>query len=476
MNKKESKGNESLAVLILAAGLGKRMGAGLPKVVVKTREKPLINHVLDVVDELDASKVIIVTGHKREIVESVVVEHRQKAASSINFAYQEKQIGTGDAVKSAMPLLDDFTGLVLILYGDVPLVTTQTLKRFLKIHVESNATISLISFIVNEPNQYGRIVRDDSGKFVQKIVEARDCNEEQLKISEVNSGIYLVDSSFLIPAIKELKNENAQGEYYLTDILEHASKEGQTISALVLEDSQEVLGVNSFYDLSLVNEVLRMKSLQKFIEKGVIINNPQTVSIDSSASIDAGVEIGPNVQILGDSKISSGTKIEGTAYIKNSEIGNNAFIKFGVRMENAKLGDNCAIGPFVNLRPDTILENEVKIGNFVETKKAHLKMGAKANHLTYLGDCTVGTNSNIGAGTITCNYDGYTKSKTEIGNDVFIGSNTSLVAPVKIEDGATVGAGSVITKTVEKDSLAFTRSPQLAKSGWSKRKRDLSSK
>jgi len=477
-----SNSKESLAVLILAAGQGKRMGQAAPKVVIKTREKPLILHVLETVSKLNPERVVVVTGHQRETVEQVVKDGAKNTSGKENyslknifFSFQKEQLGTGDAVKSALSNLGDFVGSVLILYGDVPLVKPQTLEKFIKFHSAENATLSLISFRVNKENQYGRIVRDKSGKFVQKIVEFRDCSPSELKIEEVNSGLYLVDSSFLKPAIEGLKNENAQKEYYLTDILEHASREGQTISALVLEDSEEVLGVNNFYDLSLVNRALRMRKTAELIDKGILLEHPESVIVDTSAEIESGVRIGPNVQILGNSKIARGVHIEGTAYIKNCVIGENSVVKLGVRMEEATLGKDCAVGPFANLRPKTLLDDKVKIGNFVETKKAHLKEGAKASHLTYLGDCTVGKESNIGAGTITCNYDGYAKFPTDIGAGVFIGSNTSLVAPVTIEDGATVGAGSVITKRVEKDSLAFTRAPQLTKAGWSKKKREKNS-
>lgn len=468
-----------LAVIILAAGQGKRLGAPTPKVTVSTREKPLISHVLDSVSKLCTEKVVIVTGFQKETVEGVVkdyLSHSSKnsglCSSKVTFAFQEKQLGTGDAVKAAVPHLKDFEGEVFILYGDVPLVSSATLKKFLVHHQENNATLSLISFNENSPNQYGRVIRDKTGKSIEKIVEFKDCTPEQVNISEVNSGLYLVDSAFLVPAVENLKNENAQKEYYLTDILETASKEGQRISGMLLENSEEVLGVNTFYDLSLVNKALHMKKINDLINSGVQFDQPESVLLDSTVEIEPGARIGPNVQILGTSSIAKGAYIEGTAYILDSKIGENTRIKLGVRMEKAEVGAECAVGPFAHLRPGTKLERDVKIGNFVEAKAAHVKEGAKASHLTYLGDCSVGKNANIGAGTITCNYNGYSKHFTDIGADVFIGSNTCLVAPVKIEDGASIGAGSVITKTVEKDSLAVARSPQVNKPGWAKRRRE----
>lgn len=464
---------EELAVIILAAGLGKRMRSELPKVAISTRQMPLIHHVLEAVSGLRPKKVVVVTGYKREHVEKIVREHEMASAAAIEFAYQEKQIGTGNAVKCALSNLQDFTGSVLILYGDIPLISTDTLKQFYSLHKEKSATLSLISFKVSGENAYGRVVRSGESGYVERIVEARDCTPQQLRIEEVNSGIYLVDSAFLAPAVNDLKNENAQHEYYLTDILERAAKEGQAVNAMLLTDGGEVQGVNTLYDLSLINRALAMEEKRQLIEKGVIFELPDTCLVDKSAEIATGVRIGPNVQILGKTKIGAGTVIEGTAYIRDSIIEEDATIKLGVRMEGAHLGKGASVGPFANLRPNSVLEEKARIGNFVEMKNARLGSGAKANHLTYLGDAEIGRDSNIGAGTITCNYDGYQKFQTKIGSEVFIGSNTALVAPVTIEDGASIGAGSVITKNVEKDSLAFTRPPQVSKSGWARRKRDL---
>ncbi len=467
---------EKLAVIILAAGLGKRMGIKIPKVAVSTREMPLILHVLSSVSKLNADKVVLVTGHQKELVEDIVSKSAKIPASNLHFAFQEKQLGTGDAVKSALPFLDGFIGSVLILCGDTPLIKAESIEKLILSHTQSKATISLLSFIADQPNNYGRIIRDPVTEQAVKITEAKDCSEVELKIPEVNSAIYLVDSSFLKPAVEELKNENIQKEYYLTDILERASKEGQTINAVILENSVEVLGINTLYELSIINKALIMKKIRDLIEAGVHFDLPESCIVDNTVEIAAGVKVGPNTQILGNSKISAGCILEGNSYIKDCEISDNAMIKFSVRMENASIGKDVSVGPFANLRPDTVLEDKSRIGNFVETKKTILGAGSKANHLTYLGDCIVGNDSNIGAGTITCNYDGYVKSKTNIGSNVFIGSNTSLVAPVEIEDGATVGAGSVITKKVDKDSLSFTRSPQLSKSGWSKSKREKNKK
>jgi bifunctional UDP-N-acetylglucosamine pyrophosphorylase/glucosamine-1-phosphate N-acetyltransferase len=476
---RKEQAKQKIAVVVLAAGLGKRMQSDLPKALAKTRERSLIEHVLMSAAEVNPERVIVVTGHKGELVENEArkgIAEKTWSCKNLLFARQAEQRGTGDAVKSALPALKDFMGTVLILCGDMPLVRPETLKNLLSLHQEEQATLTLMSLITPKPASYGRVVREKSGGPVVRIVEARDCAPEELAITEINAAIYAVDSAFLEPAVNDLKNENAQKEYYLTDIVSKAATEGQTISALVMHDEKEIQGVNTRYELGLVNSSLLEKKRKELMESGVEIVDPGSLFLDSSVTVAAGAKIGPNVQLLGNTVIEAGVEIEGTAYILNCKVKRAAHIKFGVRMEDAVVGESAAVGPFAHLRPGTVLGAEVKIGNFVETKKAKLDKGAKASHLTYLGDCHVGEEANIGAGTITCNYDGYSKFETKIGRDVFIGSNSALVAPVTIGDGATVGAGSVITKDVEKDSLAFTRSPQVAKAGWSKTKREKSKK
>ncbi|MBN8547681.1 MAG: bifunctional UDP-N-acetylglucosamine diphosphorylase/glucosamine-1-phosphate N-acetyltransferase GlmU [Deltaproteobacteria bacterium] len=466
-----------LAIVVLAAGMGKRMLSDLPKALARTRENTLIDHVLITASKLDPERIVVVTGHMGDFVEEEVklgVTNGSWSCKKLLFARQAEQLGTGDAVKSALPQLKDFVGTVLILCGDMPLVREESLRTLISLHQAENATVSLISLVTSQPAAYGRIIRD--GSRVTQIVEARDCTPQQLSVNEINAAIYAVDSAFLEPALKELKNENAQKEYYLTDIVAKASGEGQTIAALVLHDEKEIQGVNTRYELGLVNRSLMERRIKRLMEEGVEILDPATVLIDETCTVHPGARIGPNVQLLGKTTIEAGVIIEGTALIFNTHIKSRSHIKIGVRMEDAQVGEGCAVGPFAHIRPGSVLGEEVKIGNFVETKKAVLSKGAKASHLTYLGDCSVGEDSNIGAGTITCNYDGYSKFETKIGRDVFIGSNSALVAPVTIDDGATVGAGSTITKNVEKDSLAFTRAPQLAKSGWSKNKREKAAK
>lgn len=453
-----------VAVIVLAAGLGKRMSTTLPKVLVRTTEMPLIEHVLTTVSALDPERVVVVTGARRELVEESV---RQTSARSqlprLEFAFQEKQLGTGHAVKCAMPYLKDFKGTVIIWGGDIPLVEVETLHDLLAIHTKNNATVTVLSFMIDHLSSYGRIVRDATGHYVDSIVEAKDCSPLQAQIREVNSGIYAVNSTFLGPAVESLKNENAQGEYYLTDIVEKASLDGKLTTSIIVPDSTEVQGVNTLYELSLVNKTILNRKLRKLIGAGVSFDDPASVFIEGDPSIAPSVRIGPNVQLRGKIEIAEGVVIEGSAYLVDVSIGARTRVKFGVRAEGAIIGSDAMVGPFAHLRPGTELSERVKIGNFVETKKARISNNTSVSHLTYLGDCEIGKHSNIGAGTITCNYDGTNKHETIIGDNVFIGSNSALVAPIRIGNCATVGAGSTLTEDVEAESLALTRAPLVEK-------------
>ena len=453
---------DSTAVLILAAGKGTRMALELPKVAVRTEEKALIQHVLSATDMLPFERTIVVTGFQEELVQNVINEGFDSsfyANNKIEFAHQAEQHGTGHAVKCSLDQLKDFTGTVLILFGDVPLVQAETLSNHLKHHEQDKATITLLTFQAEPDSAYGRIVRNSNGQ-VEKIVQAKDCSANELLNTEVDSGIYAVDSSFLIPAIESLTNDNAQGEYYLTDIVEKAIQEGQAISTYSIVNSEELLGVNDPLQLSQVNQILRRRRAEALILNSVSLADPASFYCDPGVKISSDVKIGPNVQLRGNTSVEKGVVFEGSAYISNCKIDAEALIRFGVRAENAIIGSRASVGPFAHLREGTNIGPEVRLGNFVETKKSTMHKGSKAPHLTYLGDTTVGEAANIGAGTITCNYDGVKKSPTEIGEKAFIGSNSSLVAPVKIGAGATVGAGSVITKDVEPNSLALTRAPQ----------------
>jgi bifunctional UDP-N-acetylglucosamine pyrophosphorylase/glucosamine-1-phosphate N-acetyltransferase len=460
------------AVLILAAGLGKRMGSDLPKAAVATQEMPLIAHVLKTVSELSPKKVVVVTGHKKALVEEVSNKSaKENKIPEIIFSYQAEQKGTGDAVRCALPALAGFKGSVLILYGDVPLITVETLSHLYALHEQEKATITLLSFIADNPQGYGRIVRNQSTQHVERIIESKDCSPKENLIKEVNSGIYLVDAAFLTPAVNALENKNAQKEFYLTDIIAKACKEGQRVSVLTLHEHKEVQGVNTPFELSLINETLRERRIRSLVNSGVIIEDTHSLYIDSAVQIAPGARIGSNVQLRGATSLAKDVYVEGTAFLSDTTVAENAHIKLGVRAEGAKIGARAVVGPFAHLRPGTILEGDVKVGNFVETKKAHLKSRVAASHLSYLGDCTIGENSNIGAGTITCNYDGANKNQTTIEADVFVGSNTALVAPVVIGKGATIGAGSTITRDVPQGALALTRAELKIRSDYTRPKK-----
>jgi len=359
----------------------------------------------------------------------------------------------------------------VLTYADHPLFTSETLSHFLAYHSFKKATVSMISFTAPPPHSYGRIIRGAKSE-VLRITEAKDCNPEELLISEANSGVYAVDSAFLKPAIESLTNNNAQKEYYLTDIVAKATQEGQTVCAFPLGDAREAAGVNTFADLAFVNSILAARQIDALQATGVLFDDPVSCSIDHSVTIEAGARIGPQVQLKGTTHIGPEVNLEGSSLLIDATVRKGAEVRLGCRIEGAVIGESATVGPFAHLRPGTNVGSHCRVGNFVETKNASLATGAKASHLTYLGDCTIGEESNIGAGTITCNYDGYKKSKTVLGKGVFIGSNSCLVAPVTIGDGALIAAGSVITKDVPADALALGRAEQTHKTGWAKARRE----
>lgn len=462
------KSSEPVAVVVLAAGMGKRMNSSLPKVMIDVDGQPIIDYVIESSLALNPVTTVVVTGYQRELVE----EHLSKrfAGKPLVCVVQEKQLGTGDAARAALPSLEKFKGSIAIVCGDVPLISARTLELLLNVHHHESATVTLLSVRTQQPAQYGRIIRSEKGAILG-IREFKDCSVEEKLINEINSGIYVVDSSFLPAALQQLENKNAQGEFYLTDIVAQAAKEGQSIACLEHFDLSEVQGVNNRLDLIESGKLLRTRRLSALIECGVMLMDPDTTELARSATVEPGATIGSHSVISGNSIIEKGAIIEGFSVINNTRVSAGARIRHFTHTESAQIGPDSVVGPFARLREGTVLEGSNKVGNFVETKKAHLATGAKASHLTYLGDCTIGEDANIGAGTITCNYDGYNKFSTTIGRQTFIGSNTSLVAPVTIGDGASIGAGSVITKDVEGDALAISRAAQTNVPQWSAKKR-----
>lgn len=458
---------QNLEVIILAAGLGTRMKSATIKILHRAAGRPIIEYVLDLAAQLSDAPPVMVVGHQREAV-------RENVGDRARFAVQEEQLGTGHAVLQAAPSLEA-NGVkgkkILILSGDVPLTRPETLRRLLDEHERSRNALTLLTMKLDEPAMYGRIIRDGSGA-VLKIVEAKDASEEEKGIDEVNAGIYVFDGEHLFDNLRNLSNTNAQGEYYLTDLLGVLRKAGKRVGAVVAGDPVEALGVNSRADLAIVEAEIQRRVVENLMKEGVTFRNPATVVIDSMVSIGSDTVIYPFVTIEGTTRIGSGCVIEPGVHLQNVTIGNNVHVKTGTVAEGSVIADDAAVGPYAHLRPGTKLGRHVKIGNFVETKKAVFGEGAKASHLSYIGDADIGADVNIGAGTITCNYDGVNKHKTVLEDGVFIGSDTQLVAPVRVGHGAYVGAGSTITKDVPPDSLALSRVPQKVIEGWAARKRE----
>ena len=452
---------DKLIALILAAGEGKRMKSKHAKVIHKICGKPIINRVLESVKEAGITRTIIVVGHCAD-------EVKKCAGEKYEYVLQEEQLGTGHAVMQAEELLREINkedgGLVFILYGDTPLISSETIKNVAEFHKNGGYKATIVTSILENPSGYGRIVRHDANI---KIVEDKDTNEEQKKIREVNSGIYIFSGKFLLENIEKISNNNAQKEYYLTDVVAFSQHAG----TVLLEDPIEVSGVNDRIQLAQLESIARQRILESLMLSGVTIVDPESTFIGPDVEIGMDSIIHPFTIIEGRTIIGQDCDIGPYSHIVESKIGDNVKVVRS-EVEMATIEDNVSVGPYSRLREGTVLKEHVKIGNFVETKKSIIGSRSKAQHLTYLGDATVGNDVNVGAGTITCNYDGRNKYPTFIDDNAFIGSNSSLVAPVKIGKGAIVGAGSVITKDVPEDSLALGRAMQVNKEGWAKIKRE----
>ena len=454
-----------LASIILAAGKGTRMKSALIKVLHPVAGDPMIVWPVTAAREAGSDTIVLVIGHQANAVQGTF-----RGAADIRCAMQEEQLGTGHAVACALDALAGFRGTVLILCGDTPLLRPETLKNMLAYHDDNQAAITVLTALMDEPYGYGRVVRDDSGR-VTRIVEQKDADLEELEIREINSGIYCMDSDFLFANIKGIGNDNAQGEYYLTDLLALAVRKGLTCLALPTADPDEIMGVNDRVQLADAGRILRRRINRDHMLNGVTIIDPEATYIDQGVAIGADTTIHPGCQIGGGTVIGSGCEIEQCVSISGCRIGDDCHIKAASVLEDSELGEDVAVGPMAHLRPGTVLAKKVKIGNFVETKKIVMGEGSKASHLTYLGDAEIGRNVNIGCGTITCNYDGINKHRTVIGDDVFIGSDVQLVAPVTIGRNSLVAAGTTVTADVPPDSLALSRTPQINKEGWRLKKK-----
>ena len=445
-----------LSVVILAAGQGKRMKSDLPKVLQPLAGRPLLGHVLDTAAGLNAAATHVVYGHGGEQVLKAF------EGGGVQWVLQAEQHGTGHAVMQATPAIPD-DHLVLILYGDVPLVQLDTLARLVAAAGES--AVSLLSVMLPDPTGYGRIVRDGAGNVV-RIVEHKDANAKERNIHESNTGLMCVPAGRLKAWLAALRNDNAQGEYYLTDIIVSAVRSGCEVHAVVAPTVTEVLGVNDKVQLAELEAAYRKQRATALMLEGVTIVDPARFDARGPVSVGRDVYIDVNVVLEGNVTLGHRVRIGPNVLIRDAEIGDDVEIHANCVIDRATVGARSIVGPFARLRPDAKLHEDVHVGNFVEVKKSELLRGAKANHLTYLGDATVGEKVNVGAGTITCNYDGVNKLRTEIGAGAFIGSGTMLVAPVKIGAGATIGAGSTITKDAPDDKLTLERSKQVTIEGW----------
>ena len=448
--------SSELHIIILAAGQGTRMKSALPKVLHKIAHKSLLEHVLDVAHQLQATSTHVVYGHGGEQVKNALQNY------NVNWVLQDEQLGTGHAVDQAAPSIpDDQT--VLILYGDVPLIQKDTLDRLIK--AAGDSAMGLLTAHLEDPTGYGRIIRNDAGAVVE-IVEQKDANETQLKVNEINTGMLAMGSTKLKRWLQKLENNNAHGEYYLTDIIGIAASEDVVINTVHPASLKEIEGVNNKLQLAQLEREYQMDQTKKLMEQGVTFRDPARFDLRGELQVGKDVTIDVNVIIEGKVTLGDGVSIASNNIIKDSVIGNNVSVQPNCIIESSLVGNGCVIGPFARMRPDTNLADNAKIGNFVEIKKATIGEGSKVNHLSYIGDATMGSNVNIGAGTITCNYDGANKHQTIIGDNVFVGSDTQLVAPVEVEEGATIGAGSTITHDAPKGELTLSRSPQKTRKGW----------
>ncbi len=447
-----------LSIIILAAGQGVRMNSSQPKVMHALAGRPMLQHVVDTSLALAPEQIIVVVGHQSDQVRNLV--HDQ----GLEFVEQSDQLGTGHAVAQCLPDLNKGND-VLVLYGDVPLISVDTIRSLL--NKADDGTVNILSFLPQNSQGYGRILRSENGS-VEAIVEEKDTSDEQRNIRESNSGILFIDGNKIGDLVRALDNNNVQGEYLLTDVVKHSVQQGLKVTAIICPDNEEVYGVNNQAQLAEVEKIYRRRQADKLMREGVKLYDPARIDVRGNLSVGIDVEIDINCIFEGDVSLSDGVKIGANCVIRNTSIGNDSLVLPMSSIDQAMIGKRVSIGPFARIRPGTECADEVKIGNFVETKKARIGVGSKVNHLSYVGDAEVGAAVNIGAGTITCNYDGVNKFKTIIEDGVFIGSNTQLVAPVKIARGATIGAGSTITSDTPADKLTLSRSKQVTINTWKK--------
>lgn len=444
-----------LSVVILAAGKGTRMYSDLPKVLHNIAGKPMVKHVIDTAKQLKAENIHLIYGHGGELLQSRLKDE------PVNWVLQAEQLGTGHAMQQAAPFFADDENIVM-LYGDAPLITKETLEKLIEAKTEGG--IGLLTVVLDNPTGYGRIIRENGS--VVGIVEQKDANPEQLKIQEINTGVMVASGASFKKWLAQLDNNNAQGEYYITDVIAMANRDGFNVQAIQATDLMEVEGANNRLQLAALERYFQRKQAEKLLLAGVTLIDPSRFDLRGTVSHGKDVEIDVNVVLEGDVKLGDRVKIGAGSVLKNCVIADDVEIKPYSVIEDTVIGEAAKIGPFSRLRPGTELAAETHVGNFVEIKNAQIARGSKVNHLSYVGDAEVGEKCNIGAGVITCNYDGANKFKTVIGNDVFVGSDSQLVAPVTIADGSTIGAGSTVTKDVEENELVIARVPQRHIKNW----------
>jgi bifunctional UDP-N-acetylglucosamine pyrophosphorylase / glucosamine-1-phosphate N-acetyltransferase len=450
------------ACVILAAGLGKRMGSSFPKVLHKVCGIPMLQSVIDTARKLKTEKILVVTGKHGDLIQKTL------ASTDVSYVLQKEPKGTGHALMCARNALRGFQGVLIVLNGDTPLVSVETIKKFLKLHQKNKSAVSVLSFLAENPDDYGRIVRDASGQLLS-IVEQKDADAVQKKIHEVSSGVYAINHDHL-PLLDDIQINRKKGEYYLTDIVALSARKGLKTSALCVGIEQEFMGVNTKQELCRASRIMREAVIGRWIERGVNILDAGSVFIHPHAVIGAGTTLYPNIYIDGSTRIGRGVIIYPNVRISNSRIEDKAVIKDSTVIDESHVKAGAAVGPFAHIRPGSEVGADARIGNFVELKKAVIGTGSKASHLSYLGDARIGRGVNIGAGTITCNYDGKKKSLTVVGEGVFVGSDSQLVAPVRIGKGAYIGAGSTITRDVPPHALAISRVGQKNIKDWAKKR------
>ncbi len=455
-----------VAVAIMAAGKGTRLKSKLPKVLHEVGGKPLLAHVIAAAARVVPVKdIFAIVGHEADRVRSAL------ASTGVNFVLQSEQRGTGHALMVARPELAPYDH-VIVLSGDAPRITSETIAHLRDSHLKEHAAMTLLTAELDDPTGYGRVVRKNPRSAeVSAIVEEKSASAAQKKLREINAGFYVFSTRQLFSHIEKLSTANSHGEYYLTDMAQVLRQAKQRVVACKTEDAGEVLGGNTRAELSALDQEMRMSKCRQLMADGVTIFFPATCVIDGDVTIGSDTVIDPFVQILGNSRIGSGCRIQSFNVIRDTEIGDNVVVQPGCVLEQSTVRRSATIGPFSHLRPASDIGEGAHIGNFVETKKTRIGKGSKANHLTYLGDSEIGAGVNIGAGTITCNYDGFAKYKTDIGDGAFVGSDSTLVAPLRIGKGAYIGAASCVTDDVPDDALALGRSRQIVKEGWAREKR-----